>query len=517
MTGVLGPPRGGWRRNVAGMVGIVATVGVVLGGCSGTAAVKAQGEKGSLPAPSPATPGRPALSWTACRGEAGPAGDDCASVRVPLDYSHPNGRTIEIALDRHAATGTRIGSLLINPGGPGASGVDSLDYVVSLLSASVLQHFDIIGFDPRGVARSAPVHCLSGPQLDRFLNLDPAPTTESGFQALVDASRTFDQGCQSMSGDLLPYMSTEDAARDMDEIRQAVGDEQLTYLGFSYGTLLGATYAELFPGRVRAMVLDGAVDPSNDPVMANIDQSAAFDKQLDAFFADCGARPSCVWKPGGDVHAAFDALMARIRTQPLPAAGKRTLGPGDAYFAVAQALYQRATWPDLAAALQSAERGDGSPLIRLFDEYAERAPDGTYGNEVAANNAIGCLDAPWPRDLNAIRQAAFVAKQRAPEFGVADLFGGITCALWPVAATGRPHAIHAPGSPPIVVVGSTGDPATPYAEAQALASELQHGVLITRIGDGHTGYRASACVRSSVDLYLTTLAVPRPGLTCPTP
>jgi hypothetical protein len=265
------------------------------------------------------------------------------------------------------------------------------------------------------------------------------------------------------------------------------------------------------------MVLDGAVDPSNDPVMANIDQSAAFDKQLDAFFADCAARPSCAWKPGGDLHTAFDALMARIRTQPLAAAGKRTLGPGDAYFGVAQALYDRATWPDLAAALQSAERGDGSPLINLFDEYAQRGPDGSYGNEVAANNVIGCLDAPWPRDLNVIRQAASLAKQRAPEFGVADLFGGITCSLWPVAATGRPHAIHAPGSPPIVVVGSTGDPATPYAQAQALASELQHGVLITRIGDGHTGYRASACVRTNVDLYLATLAVPRAGLTCPTP
>jgi len=439
VTGVLGPPRGGWRRSVAGVAGIVATVVVLVGGCSGSAAVKAQGEKGSSRARPPATarPPAAALSWTACRGAAGPPGDDCASVRVPLDYSHPDGRTIDIALDRHAATGTRIGSLLINPGGPGASGVDSLDYVVSLLSASVLEHFDIVGFDPRGVARSSPVHCLSGPQLDRFLNLDPAPTGESGFQALVDASRSFDQGCESLSGELLPDMSTENAARDMDQIRQAVGDEKLTYLGFSYGTFLGATYAELFPGRVRAMVLDGAVDPSNDPVAANIDQSAAFDKQLDAFFADCAARPSCAWKPGSDLHAAFDALMARIRMQPLPAEGKRTLGPGDAYFGVAQALY--------------------------------------------------------------------------------DLFGGITCSLWPVAATGRPHAIHAPGSPPIVVVGSTGDPATPYAEAQALASELQHGVLITRVGDGHTGYRASACVRTNVDLYLTTLAVPRPGLTCPTP
>jgi pimeloyl-ACP methyl ester carboxylesterase len=499
------------------MVAIV--VAALAGACSGSAPAKPRSENGTRPGRRPATAASPAtaLSWTACQAEAGPPGDDCASVRVPLDYSNPNGKTIDIALDRHAATGTKIGSLLINPGGPGESGVDILDTVVSLLSPSVLQHFDVVGFDPRGVARSAPIHCLSGPQLDRFLNLDPAPTTASGLEALVDASRAFDQGCESMSGPLLPYMSTENAARDMDEIRHAVGDEKLTYLGFSYGTFLGATYAELFPGRVRAMVLDGAVDPSNDPVTANINQSAAFDNELDSFFAECGADPSCVWKPGGDLHAAFDALMARIRAQPLLASGKRTLGPGDAYFGVAQALYDRATWPDLAAALQAAEGDDGTPLIRLFDEYAERGPDGTYGNVAAANNAIGCLDQPWPRDLNVIRQAASVAKQRAPEFGVADLLGGITCSLWPVAATGRPHAIHAPGSPPIVVVGSTGDPATPYAQSQALASELQHGVLITRVGDGHTGYRSSSCVRSHVDLYLTTLAVPRPGLTCPTP
>jgi pimeloyl-ACP methyl ester carboxylesterase len=435
---------------------------------------------------------------------------------VPLDYGNPTGRTIDLALDRHAATGNKIGSLLINPGGPGASGVDGLEYVVSLLSPSITQHFDVVGFDPRGVARSAPVHCLSGPQLDRFLNLDPAPTTAAGFQALVDASRAFDQGCETMSGDLLPYMGTENAARDMDEIRQAIGDEKLTYLGFSYGTFLGATYADLFPGRVRAMVLDGAVDPSSNPVTGNIDQSAAFDRELDSFFADCAARSSCLWKPGGALHPAFDALMARIAAQPLPAAGRRTLGPGDAYFGVAQALYDRSTWSDLAAALESAGRGDGTPLIRLFDDYAERAPNGTYGNVIAANNAISCVDQPWPRDLNVVRQAASIAKQRAPEFGEADLFGGITCSLWPVAATGSPHVIRASGSPPIVVIGSTGDPATPYAQARALASELDHGVLITRIGDGHTGYRASACVRSHVDLYLTAIAVPPAGLTCPT-
>jgi pimeloyl-ACP methyl ester carboxylesterase len=528
VTGVYQLRRGDWRR-IGPALSALVSLAALTAGCSGSAPLTAEegsaapggGPRSTSVAPPPTSPTsgfKPApVSWTPCRGDQGPSGFDCATVQVPLDYANPGGRTISIALDRHAATGTKIGSLVTNPGGPGASGVDSLDYVLSLLSPSVGQHFDLVGFDPRGVARSAPIQCVSGAQLDRFLDLDPAPTTDAGFQALVDASRAFDHGCQAMSGDLLPYVSTKSAAEDMDEIRQAVGDDKLTYLGFSYGTFLGATYADLFPDRVRAMVLDGAIDPASDPITSNIDQSAAFDRELNAFFADCAARLSCAWKPAGNLHVAFDALMARIRTQRLPGEGKRTLGPGEAFYGVAQPLYDRASWPALAQALALASRGDGSLLLRFFDAYAERSPDGTYGNELNANNATNCLDEAWPRDLNVLRQAAAVARQRAPEFGVADLYGGITCSLWPVLPAGHAHAIRAAGSPPIVIIGSTGDPATPYAQAQALAGELEHGVLITRVGDGHTGYRASACVRSNADLYLTTLAVPHAGLSCPTP
>ncbi|HSS11094.1 MAG TPA: alpha/beta fold hydrolase, partial [Acidimicrobiales bacterium] len=252
--------RDGWRRTGA-VLSALAALATLTVGCSGSSPLTAQegsaalGTSGSTSAPpvppttSNTTGGfkRSPVSWTPCRGDQRPSGFDCATLQVPLDYANPGGRTIGIALDRHAATGTKIGSLLTNPGGPGASGVDSLDYVVSLLSPSVVQHFDVVGFDPRGVARSAPVQCVSGAQLDRSLDLDPAPTTEAGFQALVDASRTFDQGCQTMSGDVLPYVGTENAARDMDEMRQAVGDDKLSYFGFSYGTFLGATYAELFP------------------------------------------------------------------------------------------------------------------------------------------------------------------------------------------------------------------------------------------------------------------------------
>ena len=526
---------GGVRR--VGLLSVIGGLALVASACTSPGPGFREGA-GSAPTTAPATTTAPAPTtatrattagdhppvtppaWTPCRGGAGPPGLECATIEVPLDYAKPGGRTIALALDRHPAggpAGARIGSLLVNPGGPGVSGVDALDFEVALLSKAVLDSFDIIGFDPRGVARSAPIRCLDGPALDAYFHLDPAPTTMVGFDALVAAAKAFDQGCQSRSGDLLPFVSTENAARDMDQIRQAVGDPKLTYLGFSYGTLLGATYAELFPGRVRAMTLDGAVDPAIDPITFNVAQSAAFDKQLDAFFADCASRSSCAWKPGGDLRAAFDALMARIRARPLPGAGARTVGPGEAFIAVAWPLYDRASWGSLALALNRAGRGDGSVLLGFFDQYTRRGPDGSYSNQQDANSAINCLDAPWPTDPAVLLQDAPVAAKAAPAFGVADLYGGLSCAFWPVPPTGHPHAIRADGSPAIVVVGSTGDPATPYAQSQGLAGELAQGVLVTRVGDGHTGYRSSGCVRRAVDDYLVKLVVPANGTTCPTP
>jgi len=436
---------------------------------------------------------------------------------VPLDYQQPAGTTIGIALARHRATGTRIGSLLLNPGGPGASGVDGLATEMSILSPSLIEHFDLIGFDPRGVARSAPVRCLTGPQLDQFFDLDPAPTTDAGFNALVEGARQFDAGCQSLSGNLLAHVGTEDAARDMDQIRQAVGDPKLNYFGFSYGTFLGAVYAELFPTHIRAMVLDGALDPAADPISLNLAQAAAFNAELEAFFADCAARPACAWKPGGDLRTAYDALIARLKVHRLPGIGTRTLGPGEAFYGVALPLYDRSDWPDLASALQRASHGDGSLLLRFSDLYTTRNADGIYSNEEEANTAINCLDEAWPKDPAVLRNDAAEAMTLAPEFGVADLYGGLTCALWPLPASRSPHPVTAPGSPPIVVIGSTGDPATPYAGAQALAGELSQGVLLTRVGDGHTGYRASACIRANVDPYLLDLTVPAKATTCSSP
>ncbi len=321
------------------------------------------------------------MSWKPCQGSDGPIDDQCATLMVPLNYAQPNGSKIGVALARKPATGPKIGSLIMNPGGPGASGIDELDYLGSLLPASVTSRFDVVSFDPRGVARSDPVRCETGPQLDQFIHLNPAPTTQAGFNQLLAASQQFARRCQALSGPLLPYVGTVNVARDMDEIRAAVGDAQLTYFGFSYGTFLGATYADLFPTHIRAMVLDGALNPDADPISSDITQAAGFDQELSSFFSYCAGNSLCPWKPrGDDLRGDFDALMARIAAHPLPGSGARTLGPGEAFFGVAQELYDPGTWPDLATGLARADTGDGSLLLEFSDEYTGRSADGAYTN-----------------------------------------------------------------------------------------------------------------------------------------
>jgi pimeloyl-ACP methyl ester carboxylesterase len=512
------------RTLLALLVVVAAACSASHGAASGTAALTPSTTGGGAATPGGSTTGPPNLplppvapiAWKACTGTNGPSDAQCATLQVPLNYADPSGTHIGIAVARHPASGTKIGSLLFNPGGPGASGIDFLDDMTSLVPSSILDHFDLVGFDPRGVDRSAPVRCETGPQLDQFIHANPAPTTAAGFQQLVAVDQAFVNGCVARSGPELPYVGTVNAARDMDEIRAAVGDAKLTYLGFSYGTFLGAVYAQLFPTHIRAMVLDGDINPQLDPVTGNIDQAAAFDQNLQDFFNSC--TDICAWQPGGDLTTAYNNLMAKIAASPLPVPGTtRTVGPGEAFAGVAVNLYDEASWPDLASALEQAQHGNGTLLLQASDRYTERQPDGNYGNELEASNAVTCVDQPWPKSVATLQQDAVKAKAKAPEFGVSDLYGGIPCALWPYPPTSHPMAINAPGSPTILVVGSTGDPATPYADSQALAKQLQHGELLTRVGDGHTGYPFSACIRNYVDDYLSSLTSPPPGTLCPTP
>jgi pimeloyl-ACP methyl ester carboxylesterase len=419
-----------------------------------------------------------------------------------------------MAIDRHPATGPKVGSLLTNPGGPGASGVDALPSLVAHMPADVLAAFDVVGFDPPGVGRTAPVTCLDSAGLSQYFHVDPAPPTAAGFQAMVAADRNFAAGCQARSGAELPYVSTVDAARDMDVLRSALGDSRLTYMGFSYGTLLGATYAGLFPTHVRALVLDGALDPALPTITQLDQQSAAIDGQLQQFFGVCARQASCPWKPGGSMSAAYQALVARVRANPLPAQGtSRKVGPSELLYGTAVTLYSTSTWNDLAYALQAASAGDGTDFLELFDTYTGRHENGTYDNLFEANAAINCLDAPAPSPAT-LQAAAPAAQAVAPVFGLQNLDSEVGCAVWPVPATGKVGPIRAAGSPPILVVGSTGDPITPYSWAQALSQQLANGVLLTRVGDGHTAYLNSSCIRGRVDQYLIHLTVPPAGTRC---
>ena len=455
-----------------------------------------------------------ALRWSPCGATQGPSGYQCATLQVPLDYAHPSRGTIGIALDRHVATGTPIGSLLVNPGGPGVSGVDYLPDIVAELQPDMLARFNIVGFDPRGVGRSDPVTCGTGSQLDAELSVDPAPTTKARFASLVAADRRFVAGCKARSGSLLPYVGTVEAATDMDRIRIALGEPKLDYLGFSYGTYLGAVYARMFPTHIRAMVLDGAIDPALSAVATVDAQSAALERELTAFFAAC-SKGECGWKPSSDLSADFQALLAKVRAHPVTVAGStQQVNAAVLLYGAAAALYSPQEWTTLGQALTALGQGQGSPILALFDNYLGRASNGTYSNEIEAETAVDCADGPVP-NLSGLRADAGAAEKGAPVFGLLDLYSEATCSIWPVKVTTPRAPITAAGSPPIVVVGSTDDPITPYAWAKALAGQLANGVLLTRSGYGHTAYGFSSCIRSRVDNYFIGLAVPPKGTVCP--
>jgi pimeloyl-ACP methyl ester carboxylesterase len=301
---------------------------------------------------------------------------------------------------------------------------------------------------------------------------------------------------------------------DMDFIRRALGVPTISYLGFSYGTFLGATYAKLYPTHVRAMVLDGALDPQLT-VLKSLDyQSAAFEADLNAMFASCKKSPTCPWKPGADPLGAFETLMAAVTSRPIAVPGSpQSFGLAQLLYATGAGLYSQSTWPTLESGLAQLEKGNPSILHGLFDSYIGLSA-GRLGNELEAETAVNCLDAPAP-SLPALEAAAPAAQAAAPVFGLMNLYSELVCSLWPVPATAKPAPIAADGAPPIVVVGTTGDPATPYSEAVALASQLRSGVLVTRVGEGHTAYPYSSCVRSYVNSYLIALKVPPSGVRCP--
>ena len=457
------------------------------------------------PAPT-LTPAEP-IAWSTC-----PDGVfDCAEYDVPLDYSDPAGDTITLAVRRLAAgdANARIGLLFVNPGGPGGSTIDILSAWARSLPSSVRDRFDIVLMDPRGVGHSSPLVCHDN--IQELIGLDPYPETDEDWEVIEDAVQRQTSQCETVGGDVLPFLGTPNVARDIDRLREAEGEATITYFGYSYGTTLGQVYAGLFPTHVRAMVLDGGVDVSLTADERALEQTLGFEAAFHRFVDYCAAR-SCI---AGDPETVIKGLVAEAGEEPIPVSrGDRPVGAGEAIYAIVQAMYTPAYRPILSAALNSALDGDASSLLFLADAYSGRTDDGTYGNGAEANAAVNCLDYATDRDPEHHRQISEDFGQAAPFFGPATGQLGLYCAFWPVDP--KPIAASpAIGAPPIMVIGGTGDPATPYKWSVALARQLSTAFLVTNDAEGHTSYRSGGpCIDDAVNAYLIDLALPPEGLTC---
>jgi pimeloyl-ACP methyl ester carboxylesterase len=441
----------------------------------------------------------------------------CATITVPLDYSKPTGQTIELRARKVLARDRsgKIGTLFINPGGPGASGQEYAASAGFAFGASLLRKYDVIGWDPRGVGESTPVRCLDTAQLDKFIATDGSPDNEAEVADLNNEAKIMANGCEQRSGELLPHVSTKDAARDIDVLRGIVGDAQLNYFGASYGTYLGATYAELFPKNVGRLVLDGAVDPSLTTKQMGMAQAKGFDTALDAFAEDCAQRSCRLGSTKDEVLGKVDQLLRDSDAKPLPGDGKREVTQAIVLLGVIFPLYLKQFWPQLEDAVLDGLAGNGSRLQALADQYTERKPSGYADNANEAIIAVNCLDKPDYISVAQIKAEVPTYEAASPRFGQYMLWSSIGCVNWPVKAEGKPHEIKAPGTKPILVVGTTRDPATPYAWAVGLAHQLESGVLVTRDGDGHTGYKAgNACVDGTVENFLLTGSAPTADIKC---
>ncbi len=457
------------------------------------------------------------LLWKKC------GNNDCTKLTVPVDYADPSGATIQLAVLKVPAKkqSGKLGALVVNPGGPGGSGVDYAQAADFIVGKPVRERYDIVGFDPRGVGRSAPITCLSDSALDAFLSFDPTPQTPAQERAFAANARKLPDACRAKADPLLPHVSTEDAARDMDILRAALGEKQLTYLGKSYGTFLGATYAGLFPKQVGRFVLDGVVPPDLTSEQVNLGQAEGFERATKAWAADCAQRSDCpLGRSTDQVMQGLRDLFATLSDNPLTKTGDPSvpeLNEGWASLGVGEALYDQSLWPDLNDALRAiVDDKDGSQLMALADRYADREHGGGYAsNLMQVIYAVNCLDRPEPSSLAAHAAAARAAEKVAPTWGAFIMWSSLPCAYWPDQPTAPPKKVTAAGSNLIVVVGTTRDPATPYEWSVRLNDELAHSTLITFDGDGHTAYtRSNSCVDDAIDDYYVDGTAPKADLRC---
>ncbi|MQS15643.1 alpha/beta hydrolase [Streptomyces kaniharaensis] len=511
----------------AGALGLTVLLLASAAGCQGEASSAAEPAPTSAAATSSAAAQR--LDWHACPapstaqgGGTAPAGDwQCATLKAPLDYGKPDGDTIDLALIRARAKDEqqRIGSLLFNFGGPGGSGVATLPALAASY-ASLNTRYDLVSFDPRGVGDSGGVKCLDDKAMDASNAVDGTPEDPAAVKALDDTTAQFNTACERNSGPVLPFVDTESAARDMDLMRQALGDQQLHYFGISYGTQLGGVYAHLFPQQVGRFVLDSVVDPTKDPLQSALGQAKGFQLALEDFMKACAAQlQDCPTGSGGAEGTARIAdLLQRLAQSPLPAGSGRQLTESLAVTGIAGALYSEETWSALAAGLTEAmQQGSGTMLLQLADGLLGRDSNGHYSNLNAANRAVSCVDAKQRYSDQDVEQQLARFRAASAVFGAFTAWGLTSCTGWPVPGrTDRPE-VAAAGAAPILLVGTTGDPATPVEGARTMAQQLGAGVgvTVTLQGEGHGGYNTgNPCVTQAVDGYLLDGKVPADGTVC---
>ncbi|MEU7369550.1 alpha/beta hydrolase [Streptomyces hygroscopicus] len=439
---------------------------------------------------------------------------ECATLHVPLDYAKPRGRTIGIALIRAKATGPgkRIGSLIFNFGGPGGSGVATLPALAGSYK-HLRTRYDLVSFDPRGVGRSSGVRCLADRQLDAYYAADSTPDDNAEVKSLIRRVKGFAAGCEKNSGAVLPYVGTTNAARDMDLMRRVLGDKKLYYFGVSYGTELGGVYAHLYPKTVGRALFDGVVDPTQTPEQGALGQAKGFQLALGNYLRACpkGGVQSC------PTQTRIRALLKRLDSRPVRGYGGRKLTESLADGGVAQSLYSRDYWQYLTQGIAAAQQGDGRILLALGDAMNGRGPDGRYSTLQSALAAITCADVKERYTVRDIERKLPAFRKASPVFGDMMAWGLTQCTGWPVRGAWTTPDVSARGAAPILVVGNTGDPATPYAGAARMAKELGPGVGIqlTYKGEGHGAYDSgNACVRQTVNAYLLDGKVPKEGKVC---
>jgi pimeloyl-ACP methyl ester carboxylesterase len=446
------------------------------------------------------------INWQSCDQDF-----QCATLAVPIDYSMLSTGTFEIALLKYEArTSKKLGSLIVNPGGPGGSGVDYAYAAEYIFSPTILDRYDIVGFDPRGVSRSAPIRCLNDTELDANNNSDSKPDNEKEFKQILIDTKKYVEICKDKNKHLNSY-STANVARDMDILREALGDKQLNYMGKSYGTYLGTLYAQFFPDKVGRVVLDGAVDPAISNFQQTLTQAVGFDQAFSSFAKDCATKKNCTLPKGKEAAIAeMQKIFVQAAKKPLPTKNSnRTLSETLMVLGTASAMYDSATgWPKLRRAIAQAQKGYGDEFLKLADEYTGRQSDGSYpNNEFDSGAVIDCLDVDEPRTIAQIKRDAKSFAEQAPLFGPYLAYGGLTCKYF-----GQSQEVTISPTQttnPIVIIGTTGDPATPYEWAQGLNKLLINSILVSLTGEGHTGQgQGNACIDDQITKYFLKGVLP---------